>query len=104
VIDAYSIKPIDTATLREAANATGLIVTIEDHYPAGGLGEAVQSALASDPVPVAVLAVRKIPMSATPEQQRDFAEISAPHIVKTVKDLLAVREARASASAHSPPA
>jgi len=101
VIDAYSIKPIDKANLREAANITGLIVTIEDHYPAGGLGEAVQSALADDPVPVVVMAVRNIPMSATPDEQRNLAGISASHIVKTVKDLLAVREAKAFAAPHA---
>ena len=99
VVDAYSIKPLDTATLRAAANATGLILTIEDHYPAGGLGEAVQSVLADAPVPVVTLAVRRIPGSATAEEQRDLAGISARHIVKAAKDLLAVREARAVASA-----
>jgi transketolase len=46
VIDAYSIKPIDAATLRTAARETGRIVTVEDHWPEGGLGDAVLSALA----------------------------------------------------------
>src|SRR5262245_52982001 len=55
VIDAYSIKPIDTRTLRAAADLTGAIVTVEDHYPAGGLGDAVLQALADRPVPVTVL-------------------------------------------------
>jgi transketolase len=98
VIDAYSIKPIDVAALRESAEATGAIVTIEDHYPVGGLGEAVLSALAADPVPVTIMAVRKIPMSGSPEEQREFAEISATAIVKTVTNLLAVREAQATAT------
>lgn len=98
VVDAYSIKPIDTATLRQAATHTGLIVVVEDHYPAGGLAEAVQSALAADPVPIISLAVRKIPGSATPEEQREAAGISKNHIVKTVKDLLAVRESRSLAA------
>jgi transketolase len=49
VIDAYSSKPIDVAALREAADATGAIVTVEDHYPAGGLGDAVLQALADRP-------------------------------------------------------
>src|SRR5207247_821103 len=46
VIDAYSIKPIDAETLLAAAEATGKIVTVEDHFPEGGLGDAVLAALA----------------------------------------------------------
>jgi transketolase len=89
VIDAYSIKPIDVETLREAARATGAIVTVEDHYPAGGLGEAVLSALGDHPVPVTILAVNKIPMSGTGEELRDYAGISARNIVETVMRLAA---------------
>ena len=89
VIDAYSIKPIDTATLRQAADVTGIIVTIEDHHAAGGLGEAVLQALADRPVPVTVLAVRKTPMSGKGDELRDFEGISAAAIVNTVKRLLA---------------
>jgi transketolase len=88
VIDAYSIKPIDVATLRAAADATGLIVTIEDHYPAGGLGEAVLQALADHPVPVTLLAVAKTPMSGTGDELRDFASISAAAIVRTCEGLV----------------
>jgi transketolase len=88
VIDAYSIKPIDAATLLEAADATGGIVTVEDHYPAGGLGDAVLQALAERPVPVTVLAVHKTPMSGTGEELRDFAGISVAAIVKTVERLV----------------
>jgi transketolase len=89
VIDAYSIKPIDVATLRTAADATGQIVTIEDHYPAGGLGDAVLQALADRPVPVTILAVNKTPMSGTGEELRDFAGISAAAIVAAVQRLMA---------------
>ena len=95
VIDAYSIKPIDAATLRAAADATGAIVTIEDHYPAGGLGDAVLQALADRPVPVIILAVQKMPMSGTGEELRDFMGISAAAIVKTVARLIAREPARA---------
>ena len=87
VIDAYSIKPIDTVTLRAAADATGAIVTIEDHYAAGGLGEAVLQALADRPVPVTMLAVHKTPMSGKPDELRDFGGISAAEIVSAVKHL-----------------
>jgi transketolase len=87
VIDAYSIKPIDVVVLRDAAEATGAIVTIEDHYSAGGLGEAVLAALAERPVPVTILAVNKTPMSGKPEELRDFAGISAASIIRTVENL-----------------
>jgi transketolase len=87
VIDAYSIKPIDTVTLRDAADATGALVTIEDHYAAGGLGEAVLQALADRPVPVTMLAVHKTPMSGKPDELRDFGGISAAEIVSAVKHL-----------------
>lgn len=91
VIDAYSIKPIDVATLRAAADTTGLIVTVEDHYAAGGLGEAVLHALAGRPVPVTMLAIEKMPMSGTGEELREFAGISAGAIVATVERLIATR-------------
>ena len=46
VIDCYSIKPIDGATLRRRCAETGQLVVVEDHWPEGGLGEAVLAALA----------------------------------------------------------
>jgi len=88
VIDAYSIKPIDAAALRESADATGAIVTVEDHYPAGGLGDAVLQALADRPVPVTILAVRKTPMSGGGDELRNFEGISASAIVEAVKRAL----------------
>jgi transketolase len=88
VIDAYSIKPIDTATLRNAADATGAIVTVEDHYREGGLGEAVLQALADRPVPVTVCAVDKTPMSGKGDELRDYEGISAAAIVTTVRRLI----------------
>lgn len=88
VIDLYSIKPIDTKTLHEAASATGLIVTVEDHYPEGGIGEAVRSALASVAVPIHNLAVTKKPKSGKPGQLLDLEEISGTAIVKLIKGLL----------------
>jgi transketolase len=101
VIDAYSIKPIDADTLREAAEATRAIVTVEDHYPAGGLGEAVLSALADRPVPVTILAVNKTPMSGTGEELRDYTGISAGRIVETVMRLAATQATGAAlASPH----
>ena len=61
MIDLYSVKPLDEATLIEAARATGRVVTVEDHWPEGGIGEAVFEALAQAGVGVAasLLAPRK---------------------------------------------
>jgi transaldolase len=93
VIDAYSIKPIDALTLREAADATGAIVTVEDHYPVGGLGDAVLQALADRPVPVTVLAVRKTPMSGGGDELREFEGISASAIINAVRRLISGEDA-----------
>jgi transketolase len=88
VIDCYCLKPIAAATLADAARATGNIITVEDHYPAGGLGEAVMSALATAPVPVHCLAVTKKPKSGSPEELLDFEGISRGAIVNKVKEVL----------------
>ncbi|HZA23479.1 MAG TPA: transketolase, partial [Dehalococcoidia bacterium] len=64
VIDLYSIKPVDKDTLLEAAAATqGPVITVEDHWPEGGLGDAVLEALADAPARPRVikLAVRDLP-------------------------------------------
>ncbi len=100
VIDAYSIKPLDVATLREAADATGALVTVEDHYPAGGLGEAVLAALAERPVPVVILAVNKTPMSGTGDELRDFSGISSVHIIEAAERLVANAKPVTAASPH----
>jgi transketolase len=91
VIDAYSVKPIDSATLREAMNDTGLIVTVEDHRPEGGLGDAVLEALAAGgPVDgiVAKLAVKGMPGSGSPVELRAWAGIDSAAIVRAVRDRL----------------
>lgn len=88
IIDLYSIKPVDETTLREAASATQSIITVEDHYAEGGIGEAVKSALASSPVPIYSLSVKKKPKSGKPQELLDFEEISRDAIVKKVKELL----------------
>lgn len=90
VIDCYSVKPIDVATLRKAASETGAIITIEDHWPEGGLGDAVLEALAVDPSrpPIVKLAVRHLPGSATPAEQLAMAGIDAAHIAAAARDLV----------------
>ncbi|OFW20191.1 MAG: transketolase [Acidobacteria bacterium RIFCSPLOWO2_12_FULL_66_21] len=86
VIDAYSVQPIDGKTMIEAAAATrGVIVTVEDHYAAGGIGDAVSEAVASAGVVVRRLAVREIPRSGQPDELLDRYGISARHIVNAVK-------------------
>jgi hypothetical protein len=66
VIDLYSLQPIDTETLQKASRETGWIVTVEDHYPAGGIGEAVMNAVAPIGGKVHRIAVRELPRSGVP--------------------------------------
>jgi len=98
VIDAYSIKPIAATLLREIAASVEAMVTVEDHRPEGGLGDAVCRAI-TDPSsirgsldgyripPVVKLAVYGMPGSGKPEQLRDRAGISASSIADTVRKL-----------------
>ena len=88
VIDLYSVKPIDLKTLCEAARNTKAIITVEDHFAEGGIGEAVGSALRDQPVPVHSLAVRKMPKSGKTRELLDYEEISGDAIIKKVKELL----------------
>ncbi len=94
-MDLYSVKPLDEAALLDAAKATGLVITVEDHFPEGGIGEAVRSALWSSGVPVYSLAVRKEPKSGLPRELLDFEEISRKAIVAKVKELLWKRKRQA---------
>jgi transketolase len=87
VIDLYSIKPMDEKTLREAADQTSFILTMEDHYAEGGIGEAVRTALAGSRTPVHSLAVRKKPKSGKKGELFDYEEISRETIARKVKDL-----------------
>jgi transketolase len=90
VIDCYSVKPIDIETLRDAAVETNGIVTVEDHRPEGGLGDAVLEALAEldRRPPVTCLAVRELPGSGTPEELLNAAGISREHIADAVRELV----------------
>jgi transketolase len=91
VIDCYSIKPIDTATLSTAAEQTKGIITVEDHWPEGGLGDAVLSALATHPKrpPIHKLAVRGMPVSGKPAELLHAAGIDAQAITDAARELLA---------------
>jgi len=86
VIDLYSIKPVDAETLVQAARETGLIITVEDHFAEGGLGEAVTSAVSETGVPVYTLAVRMMPRSGKPDELLGYEGISHIAIANAVKD------------------
>lgn len=92
VIDAYSVKPIDEETLFVAAEEAGnKIITVEDHWSEGGLGEAVLEAFterAGSLPEVVKLAVQSMPGSGTPAQLLEEAGISAHHIVQAVRALV----------------
>uniref|UniRef100_A0AC35F9Z0 Transketolase-like pyrimidine-binding domain-containing protein n=1 Tax=Panagrolaimus sp. PS1159 TaxID=55785 RepID=A0AC35F9Z0_9BILA len=93
VIDLFTIKPIDTNTILETARAIGenpQIITIEDHYQAGGIGEAVASAVSSsnDKVRVHSIFVKDVPRSGPPDALLDMFGISAKHIVAKAKSIV----------------
>ena len=90
VIDAYSIKPIDADTLQAASEATGKLVTVEDHYPEGGLGDAVLAALAErDEHPhVIKLAVSDMPRSGKPAELLNAYGIDAESIEAAARQLV----------------
>lgn len=90
VIDAYSVKPLDIETLQTAAEQTQALVVVEDHYPAGGLGEAVMSAQAhmDNRAPIYHLAVHKMPRSGKPAELLAYEEIDAEAIVKKVCEIV----------------
>jgi transketolase len=99
VIDLYSIKPIDRETLLFAAEATqGRLVTVEDHWPEGGLGDAVTAALADTKQPprVVSLAVHGMPRSGKPDELLAVAGIDAEHIASAARQLVAAPTARLS--------
>jgi transketolase len=89
VIDAYSVQPIDRDGLIAAGTATaGRIITVEDHYAHGGLGDAVSEAVWDRGFRVHRLAVREVPRSGTPEELLERYGISAKAIVSAVKALI----------------
>ena len=88
VIDAYSVKPIDKEALHQAAQVTGgRLVVVEDHWPEGGIGDAVLDAFVGmkEKAPTVVkLAVRSMPTSGTPAELLSAAGIDAEHIAQAV--------------------
>src|SRR6266851_4348639 len=89
VIDLYSVAPVDRKALIAAGTATGgNIITVEDHYAAGGIGDAVAEAVSDTAIRVRRVAVREIPRSGKPEELLDRFGISAKHIVDAVQAVL----------------
>jgi len=89
VIDLYSLAPVDAAGLTSAARATGgRLITVEDHYPSGGVGDAVADAVAGAGFTVHRLAVREIPRSGKPAELLERYGISSAHIVTAVRAVL----------------
>lgn len=105
VVDCYSIKPLDAGALAEAAAETnGLVVTVEDHYSEGGLGDAVAAALAPEGVEVHKLAVRELPRSGAPHELLALMRIDADAIAGTVEILTGCDPGGASRlAAQGPP-
>src|SRR5205085_1293598 len=90
VIDLYSIKPIDAETVQAAAEATGRIVTVEDHFPEGGLGDAVLAALAQngERARVVKLAVSDMPHSGKAAELLSAYGIDAEHVAFAARQLV----------------
>ncbi|HEU4339106.1 MAG TPA: transketolase C-terminal domain-containing protein, partial [Planctomycetota bacterium] len=84
IIDAYSIKPIDSDTLQQAAVETRHIVTVEDHSVHGGLGDAVAREVTGI-ANIEMLGVSRIPRSASPRECMEMQDITANHILVAVK-------------------
>jgi transketolase len=91
VIDLYSVAPIDRETLLAAGRETGLLLTVEDHYAAGGIGDAVCEAVSPEGLRVVRVAVRGVPRSGTPEQLLEANGLSANAIARTIRRLVGER-------------
>jgi transketolase len=88
IVDLYSVKPVDQTTLKEASMDTKAIITVEDHYPEGGIGDAVRSALAPQTAQVYSLAVTKMPKSGKPGELLDYEGISKSAIIQEIKEII----------------
>ncbi|MEY2986292.1 MAG: hypothetical protein RJB24_521 [Candidatus Parcubacteria bacterium] len=87
VIDLYSIKPLDTATLHLAARETKGMIVVEDHNQEGGIAEAIRSELEDTDIAIRSLSVQEIPRSGTPEELLQFEQINVDSIVEQVETL-----------------
>lgn len=89
VIDLFSVQPIDHHELIASARAAGgKVITVEDHYAHGGIGDAVLAALAGEQATVRKLAVDEIPRSGKPQELLDLYGLTARHIVAAVESII----------------
>jgi len=89
VIDLFCVKPVDAVALLEAARACdNRILTVEDHYPEGGIGDAVMEAVGTSGVLVHRLAVRDIPRSGPPKKLLERYGIGRGAIVTKVREIV----------------
>ncbi|MCU7551981.1 transketolase [Chitinophagaceae bacterium LB-8] len=90
VVDCYSIKPIDVTTLKKCLQETSkkILVTVEDHFEHGGMGDFAAAAIEGEDGMVIKMAVSKISQSGTKDQLMDDAGINAAHIISKVKQAL----------------
>ena len=88
VVDTYSVKPLDEATIKNLSLECENVVVVEDHYSIGGLGEAIAGVLVGLPVKFVHLAVEKMPPSGTSQELLDYEEISSDAIVTAIKNIL----------------
>jgi transketolase len=104
ILRCYSVMPIDVAALAAAAEETAGIVTVEDHRPEGGLGEAVLSALADHPRRPSdrVLAVRDMPISGSPAELMHAAGIDAKAVAAAARELVSAGAGRPGDAEHGP--
>jgi Transketolase, C-terminal subunit len=90
VIDLYCIKPLDIKTITRVVKASGAkVITVEDHYTQGGIGDAVAAALCSERITLHKLAVTELPRSGKPEELLAYAGIDAAAIITHVQRLMA---------------
>jgi len=88
IIDLYCIKPLNIKTIKSVAKkSSNTIITVEDHYLEGGLGQTVASALVNEDIKIYNLAVTKLPRSGKPEELMAYAQIDAQSIVEKVKEV-----------------
>jgi transketolase len=87
IVDIFCIKPIDSGLLKKVSFTVDALITVEDHYGSGGMGEAV-SGIEGLACPVYRMAVGKIPRSGKPEELLEYEEISKKAIIKKIKNII----------------
>lgn len=89
IIDLYCVKPLDFKTILEIAQkSNNKIITVEDHYLEGGLGQAVAYELRNHNISIECLAVTKLPRSGTPEELMNYEDISSSAIINKIKEII----------------